>query len=176
MFKPLLSPNNSPMDTPNYFERIERALPLLGSPKLDGIRCVVKPDVEHDINVALEVVGEVEGKLRCKSRKFLDLPSSQLQEMFSHYEDLDGEIIAGNETDHDVYNRTQSYVMSEDKVHPDLKFRIFDYADEKWAMAPFEERLSFVNDYLDIIRNPQVTLVKHTLCSTIEEVYAYEEE
>lgn len=175
MFKPLLSPNNSPMDTLDYFDRIGRALPVLCSPKLDGIRCIVKPDLEYSISSNLVIDAPKSVGLRCKSRKFLDLPSLQLQDMFSSYEDLDGEIIVGEETDYDVYNRTQSHVMSEDKPHPDMKFRVFDYADEGWAWAPFIERLSFLREYLTILNSPQVTLVEHTLCNSIEELLAYEE-
>jgi len=172
MFKPLLSPNNSPMDTPNFFEELR--FPLLCSPKLDGIRCIVKPSIEHTIGVNLEVESATKGILRCKSRKFIDLPSKQVQELFSSYEDLDGELIVGNETDYDVYNRTQSHIMSEDKPHDQLHFRIFDYADESWAGAPFVERFAFVNDYLGMIKDHRVTTVEHTLCRDLEELLYYE--
>ena len=153
MFKPLLSPNNDPLKDPLFFEGLK--FPLLCSPKLDGIRCIVKEE-------------------RCKSRTYTDLPSEQVQMLFSRYYDFDGEIIAGNITDVNVYNRTQSHVMSRDRWHHNLTFNVFDTADEDLAHMPFEKRLAWVTSKVKAIDDPRLKIVEHVLVNNVEELLAYE--
>lgn len=83
--------------------------PLYASPKLDGIR-------------ALKVSG------RLVSRKLLDIPNKHVQAMARELPDgLDGELIDGDPTAHDVYRRTNSLVMSDDKpLSPSLLLHLFD--------------------------------------------------
>ena len=40
MFKPMLAPGEDPLSYPDYFDKLQ--YPLLGSPKFDGIRCIIK--------------------------------------------------------------------------------------------------------------------------------------
>jgi len=150
MFKPMLAPGEDPMSFPDYFKKLN--YPLLCSPKYDGIRCIIK------------------GK-RAMSRTFKMLPSYQVQEEFSRYENFDGELIEGNPTDFDVYNRTQSHVMSEDKPG-NLKFFVFDYVEQNYLNKPYYERLelleSLINDH------PNVELVKQEYVDNYDELIAYE--
>ncbi len=122
MFKPMLAPGEDPMSFPDYFEKLQ--YPLLCSPKYDGIRCIIK-------------------NKRAMSRSFKILPSYQVQEEFTEFEHFDGELIEGNATDFDVYNRTQSHVMSENKPG-ELTYFVFDYTHPEYLNKPFYERLDFL--------------------------------
>lgn len=110
-FKPMLaSPAN--LDTLRY--------PLLASPKLDGIRAIVRGG-------------------RLVSRKLLDIPNKHIFDLLSRpeFEGLDGELIVGSPTDKDVYNTTVSVVMAHAKVAP-FTYYVFDL----WDMpAPYDERM-----------------------------------
>jgi len=81
--------------------------PCLMSPKLDGIRAIVK-----------------DGVVRSKSMK--PIPNKNIQEKFKHCEGLDGELIVGSPTAQDVVRRTTSVVMSHDKPADEVKFYVFD--------------------------------------------------
>lgn len=158
MFKPMLSPNEDPMSYPNYFSELK--FPLLCSPKLDGIRCNV-----------------ING--HCLSRTLKDLPSIHVQREFGHLDGLDGEIIVGSPRDEDVYNRTQSYVMSQDKPHDDFRFYAFDTNFVSLAKVPFKERLEIARDIIlehnAREENKQIMLVEHHPVHTLDELWKYEE-
>ena len=70
--------------------------PLLASPKLDGIRCLITE----------------QGPM---SRSMKPIRNRYVQEVLSHPHLLgaDGELIVGNATDPDVYRTSNSGVMSE---------------------------------------------------------------
>lgn len=159
-FAPLLSAAADPKKDPKVFEKLR--WPLLGSPKLDGIRTIVREQ-------------------ECMSRKLLRLPRPHVHEVFGHLEHMDGEIILGNVTDHDVYNRTQSYVMSKDeREKQDIYFYVFDWAEETWAGRPFAERLDhldgYVQRYTSIDPSLNLVLVQQRVLNSLEEMLAFEEE
>lgn len=131
--------------------------PKLCSPKFDGIRSIVK-----------------EG--RCKSRTYIDLPSRQFQEAFSECENADGEFIVGNATDFNVYNRTDSHVMSRDKPAEDISYYVFDDADMTIANMPFEDRLESIKIFVATTNVPGVKFVEHHFCNDLEEMLWYENE
>jgi len=122
MFKPLLAPNKDPLSYPSYFEELQ--YPLLCSPKYDGIRCIIKN------GVALSRAGK-------------PIPSKQVQEEFGYLEHFDGELIIGEPTDTDVYNRTQSHIMSANKPG-DLRFYVFDYTAPSCLDWSFKGRLDLL--------------------------------
>lgn len=160
MFKPMLAPNNDPLKDPEYFNKLR--FPLDCSVKLDGIRGVVKGGV-------------------VKSRKYIDLPSRQVQRMFGNWGELDGEVIVGDERDADnVMNLTQSHVMSVDKPHPDVTYRVFDCADLEVANEPFAKRLEYAREMVIAYGKafpevaPFVSIVEHTRCDTLDELLAFE--
>jgi DNA ligase-1 len=148
MFRPLLAPGEDPLRYPNYFKELR--YPLLCSPKYDGIRCLIKG------GVALSRTGKM-------------LPSYQVQEEFGKYEDFDGELIEGA-IDSNVYNRTQSHVMSESKPG-DLAFYVFDYTHPDYLYQPFFERLDILRR-LNLIGH--VRLVEQQLVEDEEELIEYE--
>jgi len=82
--------------------------PCLVSPKLDGVRAIVR----H---------GQV------VSRTLKPIPNTHVQRLFGRaaLEGLDGELIIGDPTAEDVYRKTVSGVMSEDGK-PEVKFYVFD--------------------------------------------------
>jgi DNA ligase-1 len=87
--------------------------PVLVSPKIDGIRCVVKG-------------GEP------MSRTWKVLPNHWLQEYVAKYpvlEHMDGEIVVGRPTDKNVYNKSMSGIMAR-FGHPDFLFMVFDYTED----------------------------------------------
>lgn len=175
-FKPMLSPHESPQTLPSYFRDL--VFPLFVSPKLDGIRCLPRDEpFEEFIGLDQVVLGE--SRLVCKSREFLDLPSKQVQRLFSGYQGLDGELTEGNPTDKDVYNRTQSFVMSAGKTSDNMTFHVFDYAGEEHRDTPFVERLQIADakiTELNAIFGSDVRLVIHELCDSLEELLAWEDE
>lgn len=82
--------------------------PLLVSPKLDGIRCLI-----------------VNGVVLSRSLK--PIPNKYVQQLFGHkkFNGLDGELIVGRDTDSQVFQATTSGVMSIEG-EPDVRFHVFD--------------------------------------------------
>lgn len=83
--------------------------PIIGSPKVDGVRAVVLDGV-------------------VLSRNLLPIPNAYVQARFGKkkYNGLDGELVIGDPADSTVFNRTQSAVMTK-RGKPDVKFLVFDY-------------------------------------------------
>jgi len=82
--------------------------PVLVSPKLDGIRCLIH-------------------KAQAVSRKLIPLPNRFLQEcLFGLPEGLDGEIMIAGKN----FNEIQSAVMSEDGF-PNFRYNVFDIIMDK---------------------------------------------
>src|SRR5574338_27430 len=80
--------------------------PLLATPKLDGIRCIVK-----------------DGK--ALSRKFKEIPNRYIQGLVSRLPDgLDGELMLRDEKA--TFQAISSAVMSEDG-EPDFVYNVFDF-------------------------------------------------
>jgi DNA ligase-1 len=159
MFKPLLAPNDDPLRNPKFFDLLK--YPLMVSPKLDGIRAVMRKDI-------------------CSSRTNKELPNINLGEFAFNLRGLDGEFIAGEVTDHDVYNRTQSVIMSINKPTDDITYYVFDVADPEFANTPFKTRIQIAERDVRAanLKHPglKVEFVEHSLVETYEELIAYEEE
>ena len=178
-YKPMLAPLDDPLKNPKYWNFIK--YPILGSPKLDGIRCVVKtvPETVYDDDLnETETDNFIDV---CLSRELKPIPSKQVQDSFKLFSELDGELIVGNETDNGVYNRTQSHVMSVSKPHDELQFRVFDYAGEYERGMPFKERLHLAHETICTYKKAynlsvNISLVEHKLLNNYEELIAYESE
>ncbi len=115
-FKPMLAA------TLDVFERA--VFPVMVSPKLDGIRCLVM----------------AEG---AKSRNMKDIPNKAIRNFLTRPElvGLDGEILVGNITSKDVFNRSSSAVMShqhEDEAY--FQYHVFD--EFIHPQLPFDLRFS----------------------------------
>lgn len=142
------------MSKPDYFTSM--TFPKIISPKYDGIRCLVIEGVPY-------------------SRTGKILPSTQLGLMLASYHGIDGEAIEGNATDHNVYNRTQSHVMAEDKPG-DLHFYVFDSIIEGTLNDPFEERLQSLKNYLDVCPDDNIHIIPQYVVNNVEELLKYEEQ
>ena len=116
--------------------------PCVVSPKLDGIRCLVKDGV---------VV----------SRSLKPIRNKHTQLMFSPLEGFDGELIVGEPTASDVFQKTTSGVMSIEGT-PKVTYHVFD----KWNVeGHYEDRLSWLCDL------PKgCVLVQSTWCYNQEEL------
>jgi len=160
MFRPLLAPNVDPMGYANFFTDIK--YPQMVSPKLDGIRSANRG----------------EGML---SRSLKFLPNIHMQNIFGDKcLFLDGELIEGNDKDSDVYNRTQSVIMSKDKDASNVTFHVFDYVADMWLDASFLERhnrailaVETINSSYPLLK---VKIVPHKMVHNLEELLAFENE
>ena len=126
-FKPMLA---SPTDGSKL------TFPMLVSPKLDGVRCLIIDGV-------------------AMSRSLKPIPNKHVQKLFGRKElnGLDGELIVGPPTAKDVYNKTTSGVMSVEG-EPAVKFYVFDdfSAKDKVKQNLFGQEGHFEHRLLSAIR------------------------
>jgi len=130
-------------------------LPCLASPKLDGVRCIIK------YGVAL-------------SRSLKPIPNAYIQQWAQEFspelEGLDGELIVGlpveQPGEESVMSRTMSGVMRKDGT-PDFTFYVFD--DTGFHKYPFAGRLAGVEELYPGMRT---VVVPHRMISTLEELKA----
>ena len=145
--KPMLLPRETPdLDSINY--------PIYVTPKLDGIRCLIKD------GVAL-------------SRTLKPIPNVHIQAWALLYGDvlegMDGELIVGNPTSPTVYRDTNSVVMSHNKTD-DFWFYHFDFWND--PAKPYVERVDgHVVNVPDNYRK-----VSSIYCKTKEDVLLREEQ
>jgi DNA ligase-1 len=137
-FKPLLSATL----TDKELEKL--TYPVLVSPKLDGLRCLIQNG-------------------QAVSRNLKPFRNKHVQEVLAGLPDgLDGELIVGSPNEGHVLNRTQSGIMSEDG-QPDFTYWIFDnYA----AKGAFFDRYDSLLD----ISHPHVKVVVHYGVSSLEDL------
>ena len=126
--------------------------PVLVSPKLDGIRCVI-----------------IDGKP--VSRKLKDIPNEYIQRVLTDAklpEGFDGELMMREQAS---FSETSGNVMRRDG-EPDFVFNVFDCAT---APGGFQERFAYVEGYLK--RNPTqfATVVPHRLVQSASELLRIEE-
>ena len=143
-FKPMLSASldGIPLDSLRY--------PLLASPKLDGVRCIVWEGVAYSRNAKM-------------------IRNRFVQRWAENKHNLDGELIVGDPADPHCLNNTQSGVMSY-QGEPDFNFFLFDCIQGEWGQG-FRDRLDAVQgemkneDRIELVPHYQVvdqdTLVWH---------------
>lgn len=102
-FKPMLSASLDGVDLSTL------RYPLLASPKLDGVRCIIWEGVAY-------------------SRNAKPIRNRFVQAWAKDKHNLDGELIVGSPTEGEVLGRTQSGVMSFEG-EPDFTYHIFDYPE-----------------------------------------------
>lgn len=174
--QPMLAPSYSPLTYPKFLEEIE--YPVLLSPKVDGIRNIVKHAERMDFDSDLNPISLGFHNV-CFSKSLTRLPSRQVQESFSGFLELDGELTVGPETDTDLCNRTQSYVMSDDKPAENLAFRVFDCADTNLKDEDFELRLEhargLIDEYRLVYPDSNVSIIEHEWCDNLDDLLIAEE-
>lgn len=136
--------------------------PLLASPKLDGIRCVMINGEAH-------------------SRNMKPIPNTFIRDTLAAMAlpGLDGELIVGDPKAADCFNRSTSGVMSRDGT-PQFCFWVFDRHDMD-ASVTFTKRLGLTKlaakngDYSSKPRKKaMIQHVAHKLVGSAEELLAYE--
>lgn len=131
----------------------ELKYPLLASPKLDGVRCHI-----------------LDGT--AVSRNLAPFKNAQVQQMFSRpeFSGLDGELMLGDPTDHDVFRRTQSLTSSHNSVGSGLRLFVFD--DFTDPSRSFHERYQIA--CRRVIGRVQLMKVPHSLIHNAEQLNHYE--
>lgn len=127
-------------------------LPVMVSPKLDGIRVTVRDGIAY-------------------SRTNKPIRSKSVQELFGKEElnGLDGELIYGSPVAGDVFNLSTRFCMSENipegMTADEIRFYVFDDISEGKAIARYERYMSrcFNNE-------PSVVGVGQTLATSLEQV------
>lgn len=143
--------------TPEEIEQFK--FPLMASPKLDGIRAIVKDGV---------VV----------SRSLKPIRNQKVQEMFAklELEGFDGELILGDPTDPKCFNNSTALMGSslrEDVQDLEIRFFVFDIIPEI-IDASFSERLGLMKEHLEEFQIPGVELVPQIIVNSLDELYDFE--
>ena len=144
-------PMKAPTDSITDEQLQDLAYPLLGSPKLDGFRCMV---TDHALTASMKPFA---------NRFVQSVLSDPL------FAGVDGEVLVGNPTDPDVYHNTSGPLRRFDG-EPDFKFYAFD--NFKYKTQTYKERwLSWAYP-----RHPRLVRLEQTYLTSPEEVIAYENE
>lgn len=148
-FKPMLAASKRP-----NLEELD--YPVLVSPKLDGIRCVIRNG-------------------QAVSRKLKRIPNQHIQrELCGLPDGLDGELMVIGEDDFVGFNAVQSAVMSQDG-ESNFVFFVFDWDTQTNHEQPYAERLAQCERWhAEHCKRDCVLVVEHTLCETPAEVEALE--
>jgi DNA ligase-1 len=144
IFKPMLA-------TDAVLEKLR--FPLLASPKLDGVRAIVRNGVVY-------------------SRSNKPIPNKYVQQQFSKYEYFDGELIVGDANSPTAYRDTVSHVMSIDKTGFDLTFHVFDSVRD--LADDYSTRHRWLTNWASCITN--VVVHEQVETNNLEELTTYEEE
>ena len=140
-FKPMLA---SP------FDEVLLKFPVLASPKLDGVRAIVRDGV-------------------VLSRALKPIPNKWVQQRFSHLEHFDGELIVGASNHPDVLRTTTSGVMRVEG-EPDVSFHVFDHVENHARLYTVRYDLLEEDTEINVFVVPQ-----HELMNTFE-LNAFEHE
>lgn len=146
-FKPMLS-GKADLDNIKF--------PVLASPKLDGVRVIVKDGVVY-------------------SRNFKRIPNDHVQALFGRKEceGFDGELIVGPATSDTVFQSTTSGVMT-GSGKPDVVFHVFD---DTSINDNFENRYHQLDRRVKKkCRGIKVALVSHIHITDLKDLLDFEEE
>ena len=132
------------------FDEALLKFPVLASPKLDGVRAIVRDGV-------------------VLSRALKPIPNKWVQQRFSHLEHFDGELIVGASNDPDVLRATTSGVMRVEG-EPDVSFHVFDHVENHARLYTVRYDLLEEDTEINVFVVPQ-----HELMNTFE-LNAFEHE
>jgi DNA ligase-1 len=127
--------------------------PLLASPKLDGVRCLIWEGVAY-------------------SRNNKPIRNRYVQKWASKLHNLDGELIVGSATEGEVLGRTQSGVMSFDG-EPDFTYHLFDCPDRLYRADQYASLMHAHRALYDVER---IELVPHFQAAHLEYLLWQEEQ
>lgn len=127
--------------------------PVFGSYKYDGIRAL--------------------GLEELSTRKLKLVPNVAVRKKFAKCTHFDGELIVGNPTAPDVYNRTSSIVMTRDAPADSVAFYVFDYF--KFLDLPYRDRRREMELRALFIKTRDVFYAPSYVLKTVRQVLAFEE-
>lgn len=132
--------------------------PVYLSPKLDGVRAIVKDGIVY-------------------SRTGKPIPNKYVQKMFSSYEGFDGELIVGDEIAPDTYRKTMSGVMTVDGT-PNVYYHVFDLWNTDNVFKERYATLALLNISSKTNTNSYeyVVFVPNYICNTLDEILEKETE
>ncbi len=129
--------------------------PVYASPKIDGIRCLMHPEL-----------GPV-------SQKFKPIPNHHIRERLKFNlgnSDLDGELYAINDDGTALFNQTQSAVMSRDG-QPNFRYAVFDCFT--LPELDFASRYNQTMNIVKVTRQSWLKVLTHTVIGSQEEFIRY---
>ncbi len=145
MFKPLLA-SKADLSKIKY--------PVLVSPKLDGIRCIMINGV-------------------AMSRSLKPIPNQYVQKCLAGLHGLDGELMLSE----GGYNQVQSGIMSRDG-EPDFVYQVFDSCNEPDMNLGFSQRAKEASAKVREVRAQRIPVahLKHRVCQNEEELLSLHED
>lgn len=144
MFKPLLAGTIEDTSAVEY--------PVLASPKLDGIRCLI-----------------IDGK--AVSRNLKPIPNRHIREMLEsalNLVNVDGELISG-----ETFQSSSSGIMSQEG-NPSFMYNIFDTRFNDEGAFSFECRFAMLKHIVNKLKLPWLKLVEHVVINNETELLEYE--
>lgn len=124
--------------------------PVYASTKLDGVRVIVNEGVVY-------------------SRTGKPIPNPHVQELFSKFHGVDGELIVGEPTASDVFRKTTSGVMSK-TGEPDVHLFAFDMWNVEGDLdARYTKLIQDIG-----FHDPRVHIVSQQKLHTLEQLLTYE--
>lgn len=158
-FKPLLAATCDDITQLNY--------PVIASPKLDGIRVVVRGG--RVLTRSLKEIPNRHVQLALSSGYSPDMNWSNVH--IRNYEGLDGEIMACSPGDPLAYRKTSSAIMSEGGT-PDFKFHVFDICADAYRNETFLNRIGTLRQTFSPSEHAE--LLEHTFIPNAEALSEYE--
>ena len=129
--------------------------PVIASPKLDGIRCILLNN---------------NGRTKAVARSWKPIPNNFVRNWLEHNlsPGFDGELMIRG-----AFNEVSSAIMRS-SGEPDFQYHIFDYVSGDLDM-PFSKRIA-ERDSVLAGRNGHIILVEQRLCRNVEELTSFYEE
>jgi DNA ligase-1 len=145
--KPMLAAKATDDQIRNLFKKFGH---MIASPKLDGIRCLIQDGVAF-------------------SRSLKLIPNNYIRSVLNHaqFNGLDGELIIGSPTAHNVYNNTVSSVMRIDGS-PKFTFYVFDHC---LNANPYEYRYELLKPFA----MANIEVLPMQIITNMGEMHAYEQ-
>lgn len=128
--------------------------PLIGQPKIDGYRCIIRGGVAY-------------------SRSLKKLPNKFVQEWAQENRELlegfDGEIVVGEPNHEEVFKRTSQ--VRQHGSRPDFTFIVFDMWNYR---LPYSDRRAILKQILSTLNIPRCRLIEETILSDWTEIEGLE--
>jgi len=152
LVKPMLAGKATDEQISKLFDKFGE---MYASPKLDGIRCMIQNGIA------------LSRSLKPIRNKYIQAVLGGLEV----FDGLDGELIVGDPTAHDVYRTTTSNVMRSTGT-PDFTFWIFDLFNHPYTYSSRQYEIYSI-DPTGI--QPHIKVLKSVSVFNINEMHAYEQ-